>query len=1404
MVRNAAVIPVALLLFISPSSCQPAQPELIQNDTVAASTLPDAGISSDTVSDSTPGSGTWRSQDALLDSVTDDAPGYASEAADSTIGGEEKHPSVTDSASETGDSTAELSFDFGITRDNDFNFWPLLRYYRSMDKSNLYLDIALSLYRRQYDRNAGTEHQHLLPFYWHSQKKDGSDTRWLSFFYPSMFRYGTAREGKLFYFSFLELAPQINAMSLMKSDDGLFMRNNLLFLLWQKNDRVSGSSYLVFFPALWWFANREYSSFTLVPFYSHGASGRGNSKYSMVSPLYWRFASEARKQTAIVPFWWDREVYSREDTVSTKLLLPLYWSKKSREQHDDVLFPLVWRFSDDSYRSITIPPFWSSGSSPDGVRNHRMISLLYWKSTTRRKQDIRLYPLWWHTTRFLPADTEKTDLVLPLYWSKNRNAMHDRVVFPVYWHHDDAYRWSTTVPPFFSRGVSTFDSTRYFMAGTLFWHRESPGEVRNTLYPLWWQHRTFNDSGTTVTNYVAPVYWSMKTDSIGVHILFPLVWNFRNWWYSSTTVLPLFSIGSKPDHSKKHLMFGMLYWRFSSPEDYSNTLFPVWWQGRTIHDADTTRFNQLLPFWWSRTKNDVRERVFFPIVWSLHKPRFDYSAVLPFYSYYQSSDGSSFHRMAASLYWHFRSPEREYTTLFPLWWKNSTYDSADTVTVNRILPLYWSRVSRYGNRHTLFPVVWQRSERIADDTVHSLLALPVYYSLMRNEDLTRIIFPLLWIVKNQRYESVTVPPLVSYGHSPTGDAAHLAVTPLFWHFADTNGYSNTLFPLWWQREQWTAGDTSASTLLLPVYWSKRTGEISDHVVFPFVWNFRNARYRSTTVVPFCSFGASADGTRNHLMITPALWHFRSPSEIRTTLYPLWWHYADVSSRDTVTTDFIMPVWWSKRSSFVNDKVFFPLLWSLRDSSYRSLTVAPLFSCGVSAGGQSRHIMVTPLFRHTRSESGTATTLFPLWWKRTAYQEDDTVTSNLILPLYWSKRRGQEHHSVLFPLFWNHEDPLHQSTTLLPFFSKGASTDGLNSHFMTAMLYWRFRSMNEEKTTLFPLWWANATFDGTDTTRAKLLLPLYWSKRNRQVSDHVVFPLWWDYARFDGTDTTSSRLVLPLYWSRRGSDVKDRVVFPLVWSFDNSWYRSLSVIPFYSAGTSTSGDRRYRAVTPLYWSFRNGDARDRYLFPFMHYSEKGESETACNVLFMLYRYERNLSLSSHSFIWPIANVTNDTNYCSWRIAPVFWYKRSPQRHYFSVQPLFYLGGNESADHFNILWKVFSHTDEHSGGTSTSFLFNAFYVNRYAGDDHEVRLLYRLYADVKKDGTVEKSFFPFYRSVEEDDGEKSVSALFSIYKYVKKRYPGTSKFYQEDKLFWFIRLRSNYRALQERYGAQEGGK
>ncbi|MBL4577268.1 MAG: hypothetical protein JKX74_02275, partial [Flavobacteriales bacterium] len=731
--------------------------------------------------------------------------------------------------------------------------------------------------------------------------------------------------------------------------------------------------------------------------------------------------------------------------------------------------------------------------------------------------------------------------------------------------------------------------------------------------------------------------------------------------------------------------------------------------------------NLLLPLFYSYRDKEKQYRIIFPLAWSLRSDKYKSLSVPPLFSFGFSADSSQKHLAITPLFWKFSDRDNRKNVLFPFWWnfKQGSGDSARRTNI--LFPFYWSVQDEEKNNKVLFPLVWKH--------------------------------------QNEQYQSLTVPPLFSRGTSADGTRKHLAVTPLYWAFANEDKQRNILFPLWWRKKVGTGENRRVSNLVLPLYYSYRYKKKSHSVVFPLVWKLKNERYRSLTVAPLFSKGTSEDSTRKHLAITPFYWALANKDTQRNIFFPLWWRRETGTGEAKEVSNLLLPLYYTYYDKETSNKVVFPLIWKLKNERYKSLTVAPLFSKGESADGTRKHFVFTPLYWQFSDHDKKSNVVLPLWWHFKSGVGEDSRISSVLFPLYFSFKDKERTSKVFFPLVWKFKNEKYRSLTVPPLYSQGKSADGTKKHLMLTPLYWQFANKDRRSNTLFPLWWHSKSGSGEHI------------KRN-----NVVFPL---------------------YWASRDQEKNNKLLFPLVWNFSNKKYRSLTIPPLFSVGHSPDGEKKHLAITPLFWRTQKSAMRSTVLVPIFKYSSDNDrNESSFNILYFLYRYKQRDDVKQVSFLWPLGISRKATDEKYWQFAPFLWRYKSEDHRYFAFQPFYYHNKNTEFESHRFLWELFVHKNYANGKRSRSFLWRSLIINRYDNNDHELRLFWLLYANINKEGNTLHSIFPLYHRTGERNGNKSLSLFFHFYNSHKKKIEGTDEYYQEKRIFWFIRFLSNYKHLEKK--------
>ncbi len=218
-----------------------------------------------------------------------------------------------------------------------------------------------------------------------------------------------------------------------------------------------------------------------------------------------------------------------------------------------------------------------------------------------------------------------------------------------------------------------------------------------------------------------------------------------------------------------------------------------------------------------------------------------------------------------------------------------------------------------------------------------------------------------------------------------------------------------------------------------------------------------------------------------------------------------------------------------------------------------------------------------------------------------------------------------------------------------------------------------------------------------------------------------------------------------------------------------------------------------AITPLFWRIRDKTKTITHLAPLFYHSVKPE-KTRFSLLYFLLRHYKTDDITKFGLLSPIVSYEKTNSGKRFRIAPIIWYGKTDTYKYFSIQPFYYQSIDSVSKNHYILWQLFTRKNYYGKKVSNNFLWKVLSLDKYANGDYEFRLLHLFATNIKKDDSVQRSFFPFFSYEREKNGNRSFSMLFWFYSRFSKRLPDSNEFYHEEKIFWFIRLRSNFRQLK----------
>ncbi len=1479
------------------------------------------------------------------------------------------------SFSQKDSANTKMSFDLGLTRGgrHNINLMPVFKRVRTKDLRET--EILFPFYGIKHNYVKHTKSSHLFPIYLSDSTANTHDFRFLTVYYPSILHVSGDKSKDLHSVKFIDLAPEINFMEFTRSKDGRYVQNNMLFFFWYGKDQVKQTSHLIFFPLYWSFQNKENYTRTLFPLFLSGTYDEHRGKYLAVTPFYWHLKKDDLTRDIFFPFWWSERSGSNGNIARKNTVFPIYWSHTDKESSSKVIFPFIWSFSNQQYHSFTVFPLYSKKVSADGSYSRLMITPFFWETKDHDRQKDVLFPLWWHSKWGTGENAGHTDVLFPFYRAYKDKQRSSNVLFPFIWSFTNPQHHSLTIFPVYSKTVSTDGNHSRLMFTPLFWETKDHDKLTDILFPVWWRFKS--GSGENASNFstLFPIFWSYKAKGTNNTVIFPFIWDFNNPKFHSYTVFPLFSVSGATDNSFHTLMITPLFWQKRNLDDRSTVLFPIAWFTKKKIAGWTNTSGIMFPLYWSYKStapngHTTGYKILFPFVWKINDVIYSSFTFFPFYSKGISFDSTSTHEMITPLFWHFKNHENISTVLFPLWWYTKTVVNGNAKYTSTLFPLYWHFKDHLHERDVLFPLYWHYTNGLysttsifpffsggksLDGSLNHLMITPLFWKI-RNGDRKwdiffpfyysykdkirdrKVVFPLIWIIKDTAYQTVSIAPLISTGHSHDNRTAYTMASPLFWHFKNPNGYSYTFFPLWWYSKKGTGDNEFKSNILFPLWWSYKdkeknnkiffplvwslnnknyhsftifpllsTGHTPDgkyrhlmftplfwhfknpdgysNVLFPFLWNFRkgvgdnaentniifpfywsyknketdnkiffplvwslnNSRYHSFTIFPLLSTGHTPDGKYSHLMFTPLFWHFKNPDGCSNVLFPFLWNFKKGVGDNAITTNILFPFWWSYKYKETNNKILFPLVWSLNNKYYHSFTIFPLLSTGHSPDGTYSHLMFTPLFWHFKNPDGSSNVLFPLLWNFRKGVGDNAVNTNIIFPFYWSYKDKETNNKIFFPLVWSLNNKYYHSFTIFPLLSTGHTPDGKYSHLMFTPLFWHFKNPDGSSNVLFPILWNFRKGVGDNAENTNILFPFYWSykdkDRNKKILfpllwslnnnyyhsftifpllstghtpdgkfshlmftpllwhfknldgySNILFPLWWNSKSGTGDKTVRTNVIFPLYWSFKNATKNNMILFPLVWDLRNAHYSSFTLLPLVSFGHSADKTLKYFVFTPVFWSIHHADSRRVTLFPFFSYYDNKSGVSDFNILYFVFHYRKETDKKVMDLLMPLCHFEKRTNYTYFRFAPLVWYKNSPKDKFFSIQPFYYHGKDSTSESYNIFWQLFTYQNVFNVKKSRNFLWKAVFSDKYNNGDHEFRILYFLYANMKKEGKTEHTLFPLYESSKDSTGYKYKSVFFYFYRSFSRKIEGTNEFYREVDLFWFLRFRSNYSQLK----------
>ena len=857
-------------------------------------------------------------------------------------------------------------------------------------------------------------------------------------------------------------------------------------------------------------------------------------------------------------------------------------------------------------------------------------------------------------------------------------------------------------------------------------------------------------------------------------IVFPLLWLKQTPDYKTSVFIPFYLRHNNTLQNKRTTAITPFYWHKTASREKSDLLIPFYWYKKTQYFDSTTRKTLLVaPLYWHYKDANYTDNVIFP------------------------------------LFWHTKSVYYKSFTLFPLYYRYIDY--SDNRIFQAITPIFWKYSDSTRKNWFVAPLVIAQ-KKWDPDTSRFFHVIPVFWSAKSAHYKYSSLFPLYLYQKNKYYKSFTLNPLFSYGKSAQSNKKHIVITPLFWHVQSGKNTWQYLIPFWYAYKKINS-DNSVSV---------------KKVAFPVFWYVSDTLHKNITIFPVFSSDVNKAFNTSYLVITPLYWNVKSSYMHQQVLFPLYFSKQEFKRTDTILTRFVAPLYYSYRSNKYQQTIYFPVFWKFSNPEYKSVTVMPLFSYGKSPDKQFTHMAVTPFFWRINQPNQNYKVVFPIWWQSVKVKQFDTVTTQVLLPLYFGVKSNEKTSRTFFPIYFYNKTPDYKTTTIFPLVSVGKSSDSVDKHLMLTPFIWSFKHNLSNFTYIFPSFYRKRKVSYYDTTMVATLFPVVFfhnypryktvtlfplvsvgKSKIRKQNHLVITPLYWNFRKqseiigtffplvfyaFD-TDTAYKRsrfILLPVVYIRKNRTISNVVAAPVLWKFNTPAIKSLTFFPLFTYSVNKYNLNKTTAITPLYWDIKLNSKHFNIFFP-IWFLKKEPDKVHLNLI-LLYNYKKTPGLISHTILPPIFNYSYTQNYKYLRIMPLLWIKNTPVDKYVAIFPLYYQRKTTAFSDYRLAWILAGFKTEYGVKNTFTLLWRLYYTSNYRNSDFETRFLYLIYANVRTNGKTVKSLFPFYYFTKDAAGNRNLSVLLYFYTNMQQKIEGTDKFYKEERIFWFIRLRSNYRSLK----------
>lgn len=792
----------------------------------------------------------------------------------------------------------DMKTDVGITRGRNIHLWPI--FYRDKTEEEKKLEVVASLFQYKKRFKDTVLHSHLFPLYVYDSARLKKDIRIGTLYYPSAFRYTHSTEMGVKSFKFLEVIPNIDLLEFTRSSQGDYLKNNLLFFLWFKNNRTEGNSHFVVFP-IWWKYRNPYDKYTVfIPLFSHHAEVGTAIAHTWVFPSFYSINKKEEKKLGLWPLY-----FHKSDSVNkTNVLFPVFWSYKKAYQRSLSVFPLfIYGKNLLTQRSyVAFSPFIWNVSKPD-YRFQAVLPLAWRKKETTEKRELSraaLFPLFYYkNNKELTIQSRYKKLGDSAHYFKDtlHTLSRNITLFPLLWDFKtevlkDSVLYKSSryleIFPIFGKGTtyrsSDSASTSFVNISPLCWQIKNRIGTTRLLFPIWWYQKQLVSNGRAqkIAHVLFPLFWHhairyLQKDSVPrtSTVLFPMLWYLKRPDATYHAIIPFYFFTKNKKDSSSALALTPLFIRVHQKQTNNTILFLLFHAYRSPGSCYTTllplfsyqsdssqRHTRLVvsPFFWKTKEDSVRRTVLFPVFRHeqdmVTKTTKDHIGLLLYRSVKTDSTRKQ-HIMWPFIGWG-RTPKQTYFHFFPLVWRTKGRETlGGQRTSLGVTPLFWKTQAGSIRTTLLFPLFYRR-EDVATKAIRENMGIVLYRHTKKDSSENR---QFIW-------------PFVGYKKTPQQFSYHVA--PLVWYQKK-------------KEKKWLG--------VFPVYYSvKRENSQSHHLFWPlYTYKKMNGVYKAHALLgPFFRMVKMESGTHDVRLLHLLFAHSTLNGKVLKSYFPFYYHTRDTS------------------------------------------------------------------------------------------------------------------------------------------------------------------------------------------------------------------------------------------------------------------------------------------------------------------------------------------------------------------------------------------------------------------------------------------------------------------------------------------------------------------------------